>query len=316
MFCRRFKGCEVQLLYLNSLGRLILGIKIDNVPSSQLERLFFLEHLACFTNRVSRDDLKTRFGISEASAAKDFAIYNEAVPDRIFYDKSGKTYRWNERAITYFQHPLHNTLSALVGERVIAAGGPGDGRMEGEVPMRIRRALDSSDVSTITRAIGSADKIHCSYFSISSGKTDKTLAPVAIFYDGVSWHFRAYDEAKSAFRNFSFARVEGVTCAGAAQSGISAFDTEWHKKVQVRLVPHPKASEGARETTVRDYRMEDGAIEISMSAALVGFFLRHWRVDVTEDAKLPPREYQLFLGNRNELVSGGIDRYSVTYSHA
>jgi hypothetical protein len=47
--------------------------------------------------------------------------------------------------------------------------------------------------------------------------------------------------------------------------------------------------------------MDKGMLQLTVRAALVGYLLRRWNVDCTEDSSLKSGEYQLWLRNRQTL---------------
>jgi hypothetical protein len=50
-----------------------------------------------------------------------------------------------------------------------------------------------------------------------------------------------------------------------------------------------------------DYGMENKVLEIEVRAALVGYLLRRWNVDCTDEATLEGGEFQLWLRNSKSI---------------
>ena len=67
-------------------------ILLDEVCQSQKERLFHIDFKLRFLGLTNRNDLVTRFGIKQAAATRDIALYKVLAPKNLSYDNKAKTY--------------------------------------------------------------------------------------------------------------------------------------------------------------------------------------------------------------------------------
>ena len=74
-------------------------------------------------------------------------------------------------------------------------------------------------------------------------------------------------------------------------------DNQWMRKMDLHIVPHPTNAQYPQEIEL-DYGMGKGVLRLTVRAALVGYLLRRWNIDCTEEASLKGGEYQLWLRNR------------------
>lgn len=273
---------------------------------TQKERLYFLEFLAFFTGQVSRKDLTSRFGISDAAATKDLSEYARLAPDRIEYDLRKKHYRYSSGS-PCFSHNVEQALYALSGERAIAIDHGHAERIPSWVHSDIKRSLSFDKVSKITRGIYQKQEIEAAYFSLSTGQAKRRLSPLALINDGLRWHVRCFDHIKESYRDFNLSRFLSVEDGAASSAQIDA-DEGWNRNVTLKLRPHPKAEHP--ETIRFDYDISGEFKAIEIKLCLVGYFLRHWNIDYSDDAKGNPRAHQLHLMNKIELLAAGVDEWA------
>lgn len=269
---------------------------------TQLERLFFIEYLAIFIGQVTRKDLVSRFGISEPAATKDFARYADLVPNVLRYDLRRKCYVLNE-CKPFFQHDVEQSLYSLAGERAIGVDSTNPTRLENWLNLNIRRPMSLDVASAITRSIHLKLCVDAEYLSLSSGNSIRKLSPIALVNDGQRWHARCYDHAHQDFRDFLLTRFSKVHTRDRSSISI-ADDNDWRQDVVLELVPHPKATHP--ETIRMDFDLPQGVKYIRLKRCLVGYFLKHWHIDTSDDGSGNPRAQQLYLKNREEIISQGI----------
>lgn len=279
---------------------------MDLPKDTQQERLFYIEMLALFTGQVSRKDLVTRFGISEPAATKDFSLYAEFAPDILRYDLRQKCYVLAETK-PFFHHDIDQTLFSLAGERAIGLNTDHAKRLESWVNFSIKRPLDMSVTSTITRCLFQKRTVEAEYFSITSGSLRRELSPMALVHDGLRWHVRCFDHAKQQFRDYSLTRFKSAQ-VGAHSAVSQADDREWNTEVQLKLVPHPKLEHP--EAIKIDYGMDEGHKVVPLKACIAGYFLRHWPIDYSDNADGNPQEKQLYLANKQELIDLGVSSWA------
>jgi hypothetical protein len=272
----------------------------------QRERLFYIDFLTFFTGRVSRKDIVTRFGISDPAATKDLSLYAELAPGRLAYDLRQKCYVFG-MGEPCFTHDIEQTLYALAGERALAINPQHAKRLPSWVHCDIRPAMSLSIVAAITRSIYQGLTVSAEYTSLSSGSKKRTLSPKALVNDGLRWHVRCFDHDSEHedFRDYNITRFTAVA-EGGPSNILLEDDPDWNTEVQLKLVPHPNAEHA--ETIKMDYGIDDAKF-ISLKPCIVGYFLRHWHIDYSDDASGNPRAQQLFLANKKELLECGLSKW-------
>jgi WYL domain len=272
----------------------------------QNERLFYIEFLALFTGRVSRKDLVLRFGISEPAATKDLSLYAEIAPQMLIYDLRQKCYVFAE-GTPYFTHDVEQALYSLAGERAIASDTKHAKRLSSWVNCNIKRDMPLLLVAAITRCMYLGRTMKATYSSLSSGYKERLLSPMALVNDGLRWHIRCFDHEHSQFRDYNLTRFNLVKEGDVSEVKL-IDDKEWNTEVSLKLVPHPRADHP--ETVRLDYDMTEDAKYVALKACLVGYFLRHWHIDYSEDASGNPRAQQLFLDNKIQLLETGVPSWA------
>ncbi|MBE9490019.1 MAG: WYL domain-containing protein [Bacteroidetes bacterium] len=278
---------------------------MDLLRKTQLERLFYLEFLAFFTGQVSRKDLVTRFGISEPAATKDISYYAEIAPNVITYDLRKKCYLFTGGK-KYFNYDVDQVLFSLAGERAIAINTEHAKRLSSWVDTSIKRKVSLQMVATMTRCIYQNRKISAEYVSVSSGKKIRELSPMAIVHDGLRWHIRCYDHKNNEYRDYNLSRFNKVEDTDS--SNVTIEDEEWNNEVTLKLIPHPSLEHP--ETVKMDYDIKGDAKHVKLKICLVGYFLRHWCIDYTDNGSGNPRAQQLFLSNKAELIKKGVPTWA------
>lgn len=272
----------------------------------QRERLFYLEFLALFLGQVSRKDLVSRFGISEPAATKDLSLYTELAPGVLSYDLKQKCYVFSGGQ-PHFTHDVDQALYSLAGERAIAIDTEHARRLPIWINSSIKRKLPLALFSTITRCIYQHRQMTVEYASLSRGSQIRALSPVALVNDGLRWHVRCYADEHEEFRDYNLARFSDVK-EGDLSDVRLGNDPEWNNQVHLKLIPHPRAKHP--ETIRMDYDIVEDAKYVTLRACLVGYFLRFWHVDYSDEANADPKSHQLFLDNKQELLDCGVSKWA------
>lgn len=276
---------------------------------TQSERLFYLEFLAIFIGRVSRKDLLDRFGISEAAATKDISLYNELAPKVLAYNINKKTYLFSSSENLCYNHNIEQSLYSLCGERAISLDSTHAKRLPSWVNLTIKSPLTLELVSGITRCMYQSLSMKVEYSSLSSGCSSKLLSPLSLLNDGTRWFVRCFDHHKKEFRNYNLERFISVDMDDTP-SVSSANDDSWNNEVLVQLKAHPKAEHP--ESILRDYSTtKNDLIEVKLKVCTVGFFLRRWNVDCTDNSDGNPYLQQLALHNKTKLKSVGLTKWDL-----
>ncbi|MBR9883482.1 MAG: WYL domain-containing protein [Oceanospirillales bacterium] len=271
----------------------------------QRERLFYIEFLALFTGQVGRKDLVSRFGISEPAATKDLSLYAELAPAMLNYNLRQRCYVLADGE-PYFEHNVDQALFSLLGERAIALDSEHAKRLDGWISSSIKRKLPLKLVATITRCIFQKRKMVACYGSMSSGHKSRELSPLALVHDGLRWHVRCYDHATESFKDFNLSRFTEASEDDPFEVSLNE-DLNWTTVVTLRLVPHPQAEHP--ETICLDYDFEETK-SVELRVCLVGYFLRQWHIDSTDDASGNPKAQHLYLDNKLELKEAGVPSWA------
>jgi len=266
------------------------------VAQPQRERLFHIDFRVEFLGVVSRGHLVRRFGLKEAAATRDLALYRSLAPDNLAFDQRAKIYR---RASTFrplFPHDPAQTLTALadgLGDDAVGEVAP---HVRTERPLRLNHP-DIAVIATVCRAIASERSIGIRYLSLTSGETEREIVPFALVDTGVRWHARALDRRRERYLDFVLTRILSAA-EGREEPAFDAIregDAQWMRMVELELVPHPALAHPA--AVEKDYGMADGLLRVRMRAAVVGYALLHFGVDTTPDHSLSPVRHHLWLRN-------------------
>ncbi|MBT7095399.1 MAG: WYL domain-containing protein, partial [Bacteroidetes bacterium] len=204
-----------------------------------------------------------------------------------------------------FQFPISQILKALS----TGSGDTLDQTLNPIISSATAIELNQPEInilSQVSRAIHLKRYTTITYHSLSSGETQRKIAPFAIINSGLRWHVRAYDQKSEEFRDFVFTRILSAKESGEGikQEHSSINDDKWNEKITLELVPHPDNIKEKRAIEL-DYKMIDSKKEIKVRKAIAGYILRHWNVDCTEDHRLDGKHFQLWLKNKNSI--DGID---------
>jgi hypothetical protein len=273
---------------------------LEELPKTQRERLAYIEVKAFFCGDLTRHDIERRFGVKPAASARDLAAYRRLAPSNLVYDASLRKYlptpdfvpifeQSAERALMWFRSGIGDGLS-VSGRRVIPCESAGE--------------LVSPDVRTLgalTRAITAGELVEVSYLSLSSGPSAKTLAPLALADTGLRWHLRAFDQEKKRFADFVLTRIIKATPLSRPVPDEQRLehDAQWTRIVALDIVPHPGVKHP--KAVEADYGMTDGALRLQLRAPMVGYALKRWGVDCSEDHSLDPSAHHLWLANPQTL---------------
>ena len=282
--------------------------QLATISQAQRERLFHIDFKLYFLGSVNRTDLVSRFGIKEAAASRDLSLYKDLAPKNIEYDTKAKTYIQRDGFSPLFEYSGSQTLAALLH-------GFGDDFVGTQKPIVTCEAptqLNYPNIQTlafITRAIHNSQVLKIQYRSLSSGLSEREIVPFALIDNGLRWHVRGYDRARSRFADFVINRIEApqLISEEIPEEQSKAADNQWNRIVELHIVPHPKLKHP--ETIEAEYVMNSGLLNLSVRAALAGYVLRKWNVDCSKEHTLAGPEYHLWLKNTPTLY--GVDNLSL-----
>ena len=253
--------------------------RVEDLSLAQRERLAYIDFLLYFFGDIGRPDLIERFGVAPAGATRDLALYREIAPQNIEFDGSNKIYRIGKAFSPIFEHAMQRVLSAL-------ALGFGDGvnvDLQPMLPCESPVALSCPQMDVlapICRAIHAKRPVAIRYHSMSSGKTERIIVPFALVDTGLRWHVRAFDRKSGEFRDFVVTRIEAPILLDEEPKANERPDNDiqWTRIVELDLVPHPRFERP--EVIKMDYGMVGGSIRMRVRAAVAGYMLLRWSVEI------------------------------------
>ncbi len=276
-------------------------LALQAMNQTQKERLSYIDFRLMFLGIIQRADLIRRFGMKEAAATRDIALYKHVAKENLFYDTKARAYFYADSFEPLFEYTPQRALTAL-------SSGFGDdfvglhtrAMILCESPMQLGEP-HLTTLSVLTRAIHQQAVVKIRYYSLSSGVSTREIAPFAIVDTGLRWHIRAYDRKRSRFNDFVINRIEnpGIIDSPVQNYESRDADIQWNRIVELEIVPHPNLQHP--ETIARDYDMSDGVLDINVRAVVAGYLLRRWNIDCSPRHSLDGQEYQLWLRNYQSL---------------
>ena len=279
----------------------ITSLQLADVSQAQRERLSHIDFRLRFLGTIGRNNLVERFGIKEAAATRDIALYRELAPQNLIFDTRSKRYRQTEAFTPLFEYPARQALTALAhgfGDDFVTPHKP---HILCEVPTQLNTP-HLEILAVLSRAIHQKKVVEMDYRSLSSGSTTRQIVPFVLVDNGLRWHVRGFDRLRSRFGDFVINRITNpriVEASPIEEHELKDNDIQWNRIVGLEIVPHPRLEHP--ETIEQEYDMVDGRLRINVRAAVAGYVLRHWNVDCTKDHSLEGPEYHLWLKNRQAL---------------
>jgi predicted DNA-binding transcriptional regulator YafY len=270
-------------------------VRLRDLSHPQRDRLAYIEQRLWFVGDLRRQDLVERFGVQSAAATRDFSLYRELAPGNMAYDSRTKTYLQGADFKPLFDYSPERILTWL-GE------GFGDGEpissrtgITCDIPAQLGQP-SLHTLATITRAIKKQKVLRIRYYSVSTGLSEREIAPFALLDTGLRWHARAYDRKSGEFRDFVLTRIldaDIVANSTIQDSERPEEDIQWSRIVELELLPHPDRPHP--KVTEMDYGMQNGMLKVRLRAATAGYVLRKWNVDCSAEHSIQGPEYRLWL---------------------
>lgn len=270
---------------------------LSELSQTQKERLSHIDFRLMYLGVMQRNDLIQRFGMKEAAATRDIALYRKLAPENLIYNTKERAYFYNDNFAPLFEYTPERALAAL-------SSGFGDDyvgvRGRAMIPCETPTQLNISQLNTLsvlTRAIYQNQVIKLNYFSLSSGASEREIVPFALVDNGLRWHVRAYDRKQQRFTDFVINRIADpiVIESNIEEHETQSADNQWNRIVELEIVPHPSLK--YPETIAMDYGMSNNKIQVNVRAAVAGYLLRRWNIDCSEQHSLVGDEYHLWLKN-------------------
>ena len=77
---------------------------LSELSQAQRERLSHIDFRLMYLGVMQRSDLIQRFGMKEAAATRDIALYRKLAPDNLIYDTKERAYFYNEDFVPLFEY--------------------------------------------------------------------------------------------------------------------------------------------------------------------------------------------------------------------
>lgn len=263
---------------------------------NQRQRLSYLEFCLYFLGEVRRADMMARFDCAPAVVTRDIALYRQLAPTNLELDPSSKAYRILPGFVPRFEHRLEQVMAALMQGEPYSIEALGSPLLPGDYPAMLNRPA-MPILAAVSRAIRQQRLLKVRYHSASSGEQERVVAPHALVDSGLRWHVRVYDRLRCDFIDLVLTRLLDAILLDKAPAVHEqpTHDEQWQRSISLQLVPHPKLPDPAIATL--DYAMSDGVLMINARAANVGYLLRRWYVDCSEDATIDDPACRLWLRN-------------------
>jgi hypothetical protein len=294
--------------------KLLLG-NLDDLPRTQRERLAYIDFSLYFLGELRRVDLTDKFETGPAGATRDIALYREYAPGNCELDKSMKVYRPGAEFAPLFQHSPRRVLTALSQGFGEGIGDELEPLVRSEVPTPLT-VPPAAIIAPISRAIHRRLAVSLQYTSVESGRTEKSLVPIALVDNGMRWHVRAFDRARQEFRDYVLTRMEDPVVledSPAKKEEMAESDAQWSRIIELNLVPHPNHPRPAM--VERDYAMRDGILRVSVRAANAGYMLMRWGVDCSPNHSLNHMDHPLWLPDSLALYGANNAQLAPGYKH-
>jgi len=288
--------------------------RLRDLSHPQRNRLAYIEQKIWFAGDMRRHDLVERFGVQTAAATRDFTLYRELAPGNMAYDSRTKIYLLGPDFRPLFSHSPQRILTWLA--EGFGDGEPVDSRagIVCDTPGRLGLP-DLATLATVTRAIKQRQVLRIRYHAISTGRSEREIAPFALLDTGLRWHARAYDRKSGEFRDFVLTRISDASVVPASaieDRERPEQDIQWSRIVELELVPHP--DQPHPKVTEMDYGMRNGVLKVRLRAATAGYALRKWSVDCSADHSLRGPEHRLWL--RDHLALYGVTSAALAPGYA
>jgi hypothetical protein len=257
------------------------------------QRLEFIEFRCFWEGGIRRGDITDTFGVSVPQASNDLSLYQKMEPENLRYDTREKRYvptasfkpRFLNPSANRYLAQLKSVADDVIGieETWISHAPPAD-----SLPIPFR-SIKPSVLKAMVGLIRSRQSAEIYYQSMSSHRTGsiwRRITPHAFGSDGLRWHVRAFCHLDGNYKDFILSRCEDIRNEGPA-GGLDIDDKDWNNFFEVILCPNPDLSEPQRRTVALDYAMSEGKVCMPVRYAMLYYFQKRLRLDVSSPADRP-----------------------------
>ncbi|WP_426416643.1 helix-turn-helix transcriptional regulator [Aestuariirhabdus sp. LZHN29] len=270
-----------------------------------LLRYRLIEIVALWEGRLTTNHLITAFGIGRQQASKDINFYaREIAPLNLEYDQQLKGYK-----PTADFHPQLTSGTADEYLHLLNRNRDLNSTFETlnintahmEVLSVPSRAIEPEVLRTIIYAARKQQRLEVDYVSVSDpNREGRIITPHTLVYNGMRWHVRAWCEKHGDYRDFVLSRFRGTPeTLSASKHGVES-DSDWNRRVTIKIRPDTRLSPEQRKVVARDYGMQRNLLTLETRAALVQYALKLMQLDPAS-IDSDPRAQQIIISNLAEL---------------
>jgi len=229
-------------------------------------------------------DHASKFGISDVQGKIDIKTYRNLShtppPERKPGPATGGSYRAGtyvrpDSFVPLFEEP--SSLDDLAEARIHHPSTDQSSPFE-----RISapsRWVESNDVRPLLAATELRESCRLKYQSMTSAETtERIVCPHTLVKASGRWHVRAFDFSRKRFIDFALSRVVSSSSFVEQPAVPAALDDDWHARVAVEFVPHPRLSSAQRLAIAREFKMVNGQVVVGVRRALLFYLLDEMRL--------------------------------------
>ena len=267
-------------------------------------RLEFIEFRLFWEGGVNRSDIVNEFGVSVPQASKDLALYQERAPDNIHYDRSRKKYFSQDNFQPKYTVPDADaylewkTVNGISSNNFKGLTDPVNLLMD-KLPVP-QRSIDVDVLRTLLECVREKQSVEILYQSMNETRPEpewRRISPHAFGNDGLRWHVRAFCHIDRKFKDFIISRC--LDLGSSDKAGADADDDKfWAEYFVISLCPNPKLSISQQKVIECDFSMQDGEVTVPVRHALLYYFCKRLRLDLT-DSMDDPSETPVVVKNRS-----------------
>ena len=266
-------------------------------------RLEFIEFRLFWEGGVNRSDIVSEFSVSVPQASKDLTLYQEQAPDNIRYDRSRKKYFSQDNFQPKYINPDADAYLEWKTVNVISGNGSTGHKdrvfsCTDKLPTP-QRSIDVRVLQVLLECVREKQSIEILYQSMNSARPEpewRRISPHAFGNDGLRWHTRAFCHLGRKFKDFILSRC--LDTRSFDKAGIDAADDKyWMEYFSVILCPNPRLSISQQDVIAQDFSMEKGVAVVPVRRAMLYYFSKRLRLDLTENID-DPREAPVIVKNR------------------
>ena len=275
-------------------------------------RLEFIEFVSYWEGTINRSHIMERFGVSAQQASSDLTAYQQIAPGNLRYDLSSKRYVSTDEFECKLIKPdpdrYLGQLTALTTHAIeLEDTWLNSAPVADVIPIPTRR-VDPVILFGILKAIRSKKSIEIKYQSLNTSTPNtewRRITPHAFASDGFRWHMRAYCHRDNRFKDFLLSRCSGTRDQSEPGPGVES-DERWQTFFEVKLAPNPRLSASQKMAIELDYGMENGCTLLPVRYALLYYFDKRLRADLTPkygaNSQGDPREIPILVVNQTEYI--------------